>query len=166
MKIITTELGNRSSYFTSAQPSSRLRLRDRLERLLNWLGGIDTHKFSVAEPLISRNLPHGIKVHEASAAQLERATRTALATNTEQAEEIVRFVFASLKSHDGEKGEAIIRSIVSVTSEPTIPKLVRVAVRARPSLASTIAATAAMLVPEKAEQISSAVKSVVTTVCF
>ena len=44
--------------------------------------------------------------------------------------------------------------------------MVRMAVRARPSLASTIAATTSMLVPKQAEQISSAVESVVTTVCF
>ena len=102
----------------------------------------------------------------ASAAQLELATKSALTLNSGQSEEIVRLVFSSLKSQDGAKAESVIRGIVSVTTEPSVPKLVRIAVRARPSLASTIAATASMLVPEQAEQISIAVESVVTTVCF
>jgi hypothetical protein len=166
MKLITTELDNRRSYFTSARPSRRFRLRDRIERLLNWLGGIDHQDSGVVEALISGNLPYEIKVEQASAAQLERATKSALSLHPEQSEAIVRFVFASLKSPDGPKAEAVIRSIVSVAREHSLPKLVRIAVRARPSLASTIAATALMLVPEQAEQITSAVESVVTTVSF
>ncbi len=166
MKLITTELDNSRSYFTSARPSRRFRLWDRLERLLNWLGGIDHQDSGVAEGLISEALPYGIKVEQASAAQLEQATKSALSLHPEQSEAIVRFVFASLKSPDGPKAEAVIRSIVSAASEESLLKMVRMAVRARPSLASTIAATASMLVPKQAEQISSAVESVVTTVCF
>ena len=139
-------------------------MRDRLEWLLNWLGGIDHHTFSIAEKLISRNLPHGIKVPQASAVQLGRATKAALEGHNDRAEEIVRFVFASLKSHDGEKGEAVVGYIVSALGAQSIAKFVRIAVRARPSLASTIASTAAALVPEKAEEITSAVESVVITV--
>jgi hypothetical protein len=164
MKIITTQLGNRGSYFTSAQPSRLLSMRDRLEGLLNWLGGIDHHTFSIAEKLITRNLPHGIKVPQASAVQLGRATKAALEGHNDRAEEIVRFVFASLKSHDGEKGEAVIRYIVSALGAQSIAKFVRIAVKARPSLASTIASTGSALVPEKAEEITSAVESVVITV--
>ena len=164
MKLITTELGNRTSYFTSAQTPRLLSILDRLEGLLNWLGGIDHHNFSIAEKLISRNLPHGIKVPQASARQLGKATKAALEGHNDRAEEIVRFVFASLKSHDGEKGEAVIGFIVSTVGPQSIAKFVRIAVRARPSLASTIATTAAALVPEKAEEITRAVESVVITV--
>ena len=164
MKIITTQFGNRSSYFTSAQPSRLLSLRDRLEWLLNWLGGVDHHTFSIAEKLISRNLPHGIKVPQASAVQLGRATKAALEGHNDRAEEIVGFVFASLKSHDGEKGGAVVGYIVSALGAQSVAKIVRIAVRARPSLASTIASTAATLVPEKAAEITSAVESVVIKV--
>jgi hypothetical protein len=164
MKIITTQLSNRSSYFTSAQPSRLLSMRDRLEWLLNWLGGVDHHTFSIAEKLISRNLPQGIKVPQASAVQLGQATKAALEGHNDRAEEIVRFVFASLKSHDGEKGEAVVGYIVSALGAQSVAKIVRIAVRARPSLASTIARTAATLVPEKAAEITSAIESVVITV--
>jgi len=48
-----------------------------------------------------------------------------------------------------------------VVNAKTVADFIRIAVRARPSLASTAANTAIMLVPEKAEQISRAVASVV-----
>lgn len=146
--------------------------RTQLERFmtglaggLNWLAGADTHKFNVAEKLISPNLPPGLKIHEASAEQLGEATKAALEANCDQAEQIVRFVFSSLKSDDGKKGEVVVRSMISVVNALTVPRYVRIAVRARPSLAPVIAKTAAAQLPEKAEQISSAVESVVTSVC-
>lgn len=141
------------------------RFMTRLGGSLYWLAGADTHKFNLAEKLISPNLPPGIKIHEASAEQLGQATKAALEAHCDQAEEIVRFVFSSLKSHDGEKGEVVVRSMISVVNALTVPRFVRIAVRARPSLAPVIARTAAAHLPEKAEQISSAVESVVISVC-
>jgi hypothetical protein len=70
-------------------------------------------------------------------------------------------VFSSLKAHDGAKGEAVIRSVISVVSAKRVPDFIRIAVRARPSLASTVANTAVVLAPEEAEEISRAVVSVV-----
>lgn len=128
-------------------------------------GGINNHHtFGIAEKLISRNLPHGINVPQASAAQLGRATKAALEGHHDRAEEIVRFVFASLKSHEAEKGEAVVRYAVSALGPEGVAKFVRIAARARPSLASTIASAASTLVPDKAEEITSAVGSVVITV--
>ncbi len=145
----------------AAQPSNFLHFWDQLERFFNWLAGIDTHTFSVAEKLISRNLPPGRKIEQATAEELGRATEAAMESHSEQAEEIVKLVFSSLKAHDGEKGEAVIRSVISVISAKSLPNFVRIAVRARPSLASTVADTAVILVAEKAEEISRAVASVV-----
>ena len=164
MKVIMNKMASAVSYRVcprGAQPSKVLHFRDRLERLLNWLAGIDTHTFSVAEKVISRNLPPGIKIEQATAEELGRATKAAMESHNEQSEEIVKFVFSSLKAHDGEKGEAVIRSVISVISAKTVPNFIRIAVRARPSLASTVANTAVVLMPEKAEQISRAVASVV-----
>ena len=124
----------------------------QLERLLNWLAGIDTRTFSVAETLISRNLPPGIKIEQATAEELGRATKAAMESHNQRSEEIVKFVFSSLKTHDGQKGEAVIRSVISVISAESVPNFIRIAVRARPSLTSTLANTAVMLVPEKAEE--------------
>lgn len=164
MKIIMNKLGSPDSYggwCRAAPPSKCLHFRAQLERLLHWLGGIDTQIFSVAEELISRNLPAGIKIEQATAEELGRATKVAMESHNEQSEEIVKFVFSSLKAHDREKGEAVIRSVISVITVKTVPNFIRIAVRARPSLASTVANTAVILVPEKAEQISRAVASVV-----
>ena len=163
MKIITTELPGRENYFSLSQPSRLLHLRSRVEQLLTWLGGIDTHKFNVAEKLVSRSLPQGITIPQASADQLGRATKRAMESDPSQVEQIVRFVFSSLKAHEGEKVEAVISYMVLVVNRADISKLVQIAVRARPSLAPTIANTAAMLVPEEADHISSAVASVVVT---
>jgi hypothetical protein len=164
MKMIMNKIGSPDSYCgrcRGAQPSNFLHFRAQLERLVNWLGGIDTNTFSAAEKLISQNLPPGIKIEQATAEDLGRATRAAMEIHNEQWEEIVKFVFSSLKAHDGEKGEAVIRSVISVISAKTVPNFIRIAVRARPSLASTVANTAVFLMPEKAEQISRAVASVV-----
>jgi hypothetical protein len=103
----------------------------------------------------------GIKIEQATAEELGRATKAAMDSHNELSEEIVKFVFSSLKAHDGEKGEAVIRSVISVISAKSVPGFICIAVRARPSLASTVANTAVNLVPEKAEQISRAVASVV-----
>ena len=164
MKIIMNKMGSADSYCgrcQTAQPSNVLHFRAQLEHLVNWLGGIDTNTFSAAQKLISQNLPPGIKIEQATAEELGRATKAAMESHNEQAEEIVKFVFSSLKAHDGEKGEAVIRSVISVISAKTVPNFIRIAVRARPSLASTVANTAVVLMPEKAEQISRAVASVV-----
>ncbi len=164
MKIIMNKMGSADSYCgrcQTAQPSNVLHFRAQLEHLVNWLGGIDTNTFSAAQKLISQNLPPGIKIEEATAGDLGRATRTAMESHNEQSEEIVKFVFSSLKAHDAEKGEAVIQSVISVIGAKTVPNFIRIAVRARPSLASTVANTAVVLMPEKAEQISRAVASVV-----
>jgi hypothetical protein len=164
MKIIMNKMGSPGSYCgwsPAAQLWKFLHFRAQLEQLLNWLGGIDTHTFSVAEKLISRNLPAGTKIEQATPEELGRATKTAMESHNQLSEEIVKFVFCSLKAHDGEKGEAVIRSVISVISAKTVPNFIRIAVRARPSLAATVANTAVILVPEKAEQISRAVASVV-----
>ena len=153
MKIIMTGRGGRDSHFGTSQ----------VERLLSWLGGADTHALSIAEKLISQNLPEGITVPQATAEQLGQATKAAMESYSQQAEAIVKLVFSSLRSHDVAKCESVLRSVIAVIPAKMIPKYIRIAVRARPSLAMTIAKTAAMLVPEETEQIASAVESVVTT---
>jgi hypothetical protein len=160
MKIIINKMGTADGWSRPAQPFKFLHWA-KLERLLNWLAGIDTHTFSLAETLISQNLPPGRKIEHATGEELGRATKAAMESHSEKAEEIVRFVFSSLKAHDGEKGEAVIRSVISVISAKCVPNFIRIAVRARPSLTSTVANTAVILVPEKAEEISRAVASVV-----
>lgn len=152
MKIIMKEWGGRDSHFGSPQ----------VERLLSWLGG-DTHALSIAEKLIAQNLPQGISVPQATAEQLGHATKAAMETYSEETEGIVRFVFSSLRVHEGAKCEAVLRSMISILPVKNVPKYIRIAVRARPSLAMTIAKTAAMLVPEEAEHIATAVESVVAT---
>jgi hypothetical protein len=162
MKVIMNKMASADSYCVRSrgvQESKVLYFRTQLERLLNWLAGIDT--LSVAEKVISRNLPAGITIEQATAEELGRATKAAMHSHNELSEEIVKFAFSSLKAHDGEKGEAVIRSVISVISAKTLPDFIRIAVRARPSLASTVANTAVILVPDKAEQISRAVASVV-----
>src|SRR5262245_6126597 len=153
MKIIMTGRGGRDRLFGKTQ----------VERLLSWLGGPDTHALRIPEKLISQNLPHGITIQQATAQQLGHATKAAVETDCLQAEAIVKFVFSSLRGEDGAKCEAIIRSMISVIPAKTVPKFIRIAVRARPSLALTISKTAAMLVPEETDHIASAVESVVTT---
>jgi len=160
MKIIIDKMGSTDSWSRAAQPFKFLHWA-QLERLLNWLAGIDTHTYSVAETLISRNLPPGKKIEQATGEELGRATKAAIESHTEQSEEIVKFVFSSLKAQDGEKGEAVIRTVISVISPKSVADFSRIAVRARPSLASTVAKTAVILVPEKAEEILRAVASVV-----
>lgn len=154
MKIMVTGMASRDSLFGTRQ----------VERLLSWLGGVDTHALSIPAKLISQNLPHGITIQQASAEQLGHATKAAMESRNQQAEAIVKFVFSSLTGHDGAKGEAVIRSVVSAIPAESVPKFIRIAVRARPSLALTVAKTAAMLVPEEMDHIASAVESVVTTV--
>jgi hypothetical protein len=160
MKIIMDKMESTHSWPRAAQPFKFLHWA-QLERLLNWLAGIDTHTFSVAETLILQNLAPGRKMEQATGEELGRATKAAIESHTEQSEEIVRFVFSSLNAQDGEKGESVIRAVISVISPKSVPAFIRIAVRARPSLASTLANTAVILVPEKAEEISRAVTSVI-----
>src|SRR5260370_38004492 len=129
MKIIMTGRGGRDSHFGTSQ----------VERLLSWLGGADTHALSIGEKLISQNLPHGITVQQATAEQLGHATKVAMESYDQQAEAIVKFVFSSLSRHDDAKGEAAIRSVISVIPAPIVPKFIRIAVTARPSLSLTVA---------------------------
>jgi len=153
VKSIVTGLGSRDKRFWTLN----------LERLLSWLGGVDTHASSIAEKFISENLRRGITIEQATAEELGRAAKEAIESCGQQTEAIVKFVFSSLKSHDGEKAEAVIRSVISVIPPESVPKFVRIAVRARPSLALIVAKTAALLVPEETDHIASAVESVVTT---
>jgi hypothetical protein len=153
VKIIMTGRGGSDSHFGTSQ----------VERLLNWLGGADTHALSISEKLICQHLPRGISVQQATAEQLRLATKVAMETNSQQAEAIVKFVFSSLRGHDGAKCEAVLRSVLSIIPAKTVPKYIRIAVRARPSLAMTVARIAAILVPEETDHIASAVESVVTT---
>jgi hypothetical protein len=152
MKIIMRGNGNRDSHG-----------RWQVERLLSWLGGVDTNALSNAEKLISTNLPQGITIRQATADQLGQATKIAIEAHNQQAEAIVKSVFSSLTRHDGAKGEALIRSVISVIPAKSVPRFIRIAVRARPSLALTVAKTAITLVPEETDHIASAVESVVTT---
>lgn len=155
MKIMVTGMASRDSLFGTRQ----------VERLLSWLGGVDTHALSVAEELISQNLPHGITIQQASAEQLGHATKAAMESRNQQAGAIVKFVFSSLTGHDGAKGEAVIRSVISAIPAESVPKFIRIAVRARPSLAVIVSKTATTLVPEETDHIASAVESVVTIAC-
>jgi hypothetical protein len=153
MKIIMTGRDGRDSHFGTSQ----------VERLLSWLGGADTHALSIAERLISQSLPVGVTVPHATPEQLGQATKAAMESYGQQAEAIVKFVFASLRGQDGAKCESVLRSVISVIPTNMIPKYIRIAVRARPSLAMTVAQTAARLVPEETDRIAVAVESVVTT---
>lgn len=153
MKIIMTGRGGRDSHFGPSQ----------VERLLNWLGGADTHALSIPAKLISQNLPQGITIQQATAEQLGQATKAAMETNSLQAEAVVKFVFSSLSGHDGVKCEAVVRSMISAIPAKTVPKFIRIAVRARPSLALIVSKTAAILVPEETDHIASAVESIITT---
>ena len=148
-------------WYRGEQRSQFSNLPAQLKRLLNWLGGTDTLTFSVAQKVVSRNLPPGIEIQQATAEELGRATKAAIKSHNELSGEIVKFVFSSLKAQDSEKSEAVIRAVISVISAQAVPDFIRIAVRARPSLASTVANRAVTLVPEKAEQISKAVASVV-----
>jgi hypothetical protein len=153
MKIIMTGRGSRQRHFGTSQ----------VERLLCWLAGFDSHAFSVAEKLVSENMPPGITLQQANAEQLGHATKVAMETYNQQAEEIVKFAFSLLSGCDVAKGEAVIQSVISVIPAESVPKFVRIAVRARPSLSLTIAKTAATLLPEQMDRIASAVESIVTT---
>jgi hypothetical protein len=153
MRIIMTGRGGRDSLFGTSQ----------VERLLSWLGGADNHALSAPAKSITQNLAHGITIQQATADQLGQATKAAMEAGSPEAEAIVKFVFSSLSGHDVVKCEAVIRSMISVIPARTVPKYIRVAVRARPSLALTISKTAVMLVPEETDRIASAVESVVTT---
>jgi hypothetical protein len=154
MKIIMTGRGGHDNLFFGTS---------QVERLLNWLGGVDTHALSIPEKLLSQHLSQGITIQHATAEQLGQATKAAMETNSQHSEAIVKFVFSRLRGHDGAKCEAVIRSMISVLPTETVPKFIRIAVRARPSLALTVSKAAAMLVPEEKDQIASAVESVVTT---
>jgi hypothetical protein len=152
---------SRYGWYRGEQRSKFSNLPARLRWLLNWLVGMDTQTFSAAEKAVSRNLPPGIKIEQATAEELGRATKAAMESHGQLSEEIVKFAFSSLKAHDGAKGEAVIRSVISVVSAKRVPDFIRIAVRARPSLASTVANTAVVFAPEEAEEISRAVVSVV-----
>jgi hypothetical protein len=153
MKIIMTGKGGGDSLSGTSQ----------VERLLSWLGGADTQALSIPARLIFENLPQGITIQQATADQLGQSTKAAMEANSRQAETIVQFVFASLSGSDGAKCEAVVHSMISAIPAKTVPKFIRIAVRARPSLALTVAKTAAMLVPEETDHIARAVESVVAT---
>jgi hypothetical protein len=154
MKIILTKVGSGDTHFCKSQ----------VKRLLSWLGGVDTPGLGFTEKLISRNLPNGITIDQSTAEELGHACKEVIESHGHQAEAIVKFVFSSLRSHDDAKSEAVIRSVISVIAAESVPKFVRIAVRARPSLALTVSKTATMLLPEETARIASAVESVVTTV--
>ena len=91
MKVIMNKMASADSYCVyprGAQRSKVLHFRSQVERLLYWLAGIDNHTFSVAEKVISRNLPSGIKIEQATAEELGRATKAAMDSHNELSEEI------------------------------------------------------------------------------
>jgi hypothetical protein len=94
-------------------------------------------------------------MEEATAEQLGEAVRSAIITSSQKTDAIIKFVFSKLASGEVAKAEVVIRAAAAVSG------FVRTAARARPSLALTVARTAAAMVPEQSERIAIALESVV-----
>jgi hypothetical protein len=100
-------------------------------------------------------------MEEATAEQLGEAVRSAIITSSQKTDAIIKFVFSKLASGEVAKAEVVIRAVIPVLPAAAVSGFVRTAARARPSLALTVARTAAAMVPEQSERIAIALESVV-----
>jgi hypothetical protein len=117
--------------------------------------------FSTIEEPISKRLPQGLTIQEATAEEIGEALKSAIVASGHQPEAIIKFVFSQLTGHETAKAEAVVRVVIPVIPPAAIAGFVRTAARARPSLAMTVARAAAAMVPEQAERIANALESVI-----
>jgi hypothetical protein len=132
-----------------------------LGRFCKWLCGFNTKGFYGIEEAISESLPPGITIQEATAEQLGEALKSAINASNGKTDAIVKFVFSRFAACEAAKAEVVIRAVVPAIPVETVSGFVQTAARARPSLASTVARTAAAIVPEQSERIASALESVI-----
>jgi hypothetical protein len=132
-----------------------------LGRFCRWLCGLNTKGFYAIEEAISGSLPRGITIQEATAEQLGEALKSAINASGGKTEAIVKFVFSQLAGCEVAKAEVVIRAVIPSIPAEAVPGFVQTAVRARPLLASTVAKTAAAIVPEQSERIATALESVI-----
>jgi hypothetical protein len=134
---------------------------EHLGRFCRWLCGHNSNDFAASEQPISESLPRGLPMEEATAEQLGEAVRSAIITSSQKTDAIIKFVFSKLASGEVAKAEVVIRAVIPVLPAAAVSGFVRTAARARPSLALTVARTAAAMVPEQSERIAIALESVV-----
>jgi len=132
-----------------------------LGRFCRWLCGLNTKGFYAIEEAISESLPRGITIQEATAEQLGEALKSAINASGDNTDAIVKFVFSQLAGCEVAKAEVVIRAVIPVIPAEAVSGFVQTAARARPSLALTVARTAAAMVPEQSERIATALQSVV-----
>jgi hypothetical protein len=133
----------------------------KIGRFCSWLCGFNPKSFHAPEMPISRGLPRGITIQEATAEQLGEALKSAINTSGYESEAIVKFVFSQLDSSEVERAEVVIRAVLPVIPADAVIGFVQTAAKARPSLALTVAKVAAAMVPEQSTRIATALDSVV-----
>jgi hypothetical protein len=133
----------------------------KLGRFCSWLCGLDPKGLALIEAPISESLPDGVSIRNATANQLGEALKLALMTSDHEPDAMVKFVFSQLAGSEAAKAEAVIRAVIPVIPADAVSEFVRIAAKARPSLALTVARTAAAMVPEQSMRIASALESVV-----
>ena len=132
-----------------------------LGRFCRWLCGFNTKGFYAIEEAISESLPLGITIQEATAEQLGEALKSAINASDGKTDAIVKFVFSQLTGCEAAKAEVVIRAVIPAIPAEAVSGFVQTAAKARPSLASTVARTAAAIVPEQSARIASALESVI-----
>jgi hypothetical protein len=132
-----------------------------LVRFCGWLCGFNPNGFYASEAQITQSLPRGMTIREATPEQLAEALKSAILTSRQKTHPIVKFVFSQLASGEVAKAEVVIRAVIPLFPAEAVSGFVRIAGRARPSLALTVARTAAGMVPEQSERIADALESVV-----
>jgi hypothetical protein len=145
------ESGSRDTHFGAWQ----------IGRFCNWLCGLNSKGLYTIEAPISARLPKGITIQEATAEQLAEALKSALNTSGHKTDAIVKFVFSQLGGSEVAKAEVVIRAVIPVIPAEAVSGFVQIAARARPSLALTVARTAADMLPEQSERIATALESVI-----
>jgi hypothetical protein len=133
----------------------------QIGRFCGWLCGFNPKSFQGIETPISRSLPRGITIQEATAEQLGEALKSAIHKSGHKRDAIVKFVFSQLASSEVERAEVVIRAVLPVIPPEAISGFVQAAAKARPSLALTVAKVAAAMVPEQSTRIATALDSVV-----
>jgi hypothetical protein len=100
------------------------------------------------------SLPPGVTVASATAEQLGAAVFEAVKADPTRAAEIVAPVIAELKAGDRDKCAAVVSAALRARKNLDVLAFVCDASKANPSLASTIAKTAATIFPKLAREIS------------
>jgi hypothetical protein len=132
-----------------------------LARFCGWLCGFNAKGPSASAAPFTQNLPRGMTIGEATPEQLAEALKSAIITSNQQTDAMVKFVFSQLGTSEAAKAEVVIRAVIPLIPVEAVSGFVRTAGRARPSLALTVARTAAGMVPEQSERIANALESVV-----